>query len=55
MSSGLADVAVMVPFFAAAAAAAAAAVVVCWRTVSGCRVSPAGVLCVASLLLSAER
>ena len=51
MSSGLADVAVMMPL-----CAAAAAVVVCRRTGSGCRVGSVGVLCVVvSLLLAAER
>ena len=50
MSSGLADVAVMMPL-----CAAAAAVVVCRRTGSGCRVGSVGVLCVDSLLVAAER
>ena len=39
MSSGLADVAVMVPLNAVVAA-----VVVCWRTGIGCRVGSVGVL-----------
>ena len=53
MSSGFAGIAVMVSL---CAAAAAAAVVVCRRTGSGCRVGSVGVLlCVASLLLAAER
>ena len=46
MSSGLADVAVMVPL-----CAAAAAVVVCRRSGSGCRVGWVGVLCVVAALL----
>ena len=51
MSSGLADVAVMVPLNAVVAA-----VVVCRGTGSRCRVGSVGVLCVvASLLLAAER
>ena len=51
MSSGLADVAVMVP-----RNAVVAAVVVCRGTGSRCRVGSVGVLCVvASLLLAAER
>ena len=51
MSSGLADVAVMVPL-----CAAAAVVTVCWRTSSGCCDGAVEMfLSVASSLLAAER